>query len=191
MALSPVGSSPWRRRVALAVLSLSLPPGLPGAVSGPLTEGVSEGLTGPLAASWTARSTDVTAVVVRLNGLGARTHANWVLYRLPFSTTQTNRIRSVRFTPGVRRPSDVGALRIGSVCIEVPSSGGIDNWSSYTVSGVGYTERYRWHVAPPTDDPTILGLNVPTRVANFVACGGDDALRAPETWTLHIEWEER
>ncbi|MDF2693719.1 MAG: hypothetical protein K0S65_2102, partial [Labilithrix sp.] len=128
---------------------------------------------------------------VRLNGLGARTHANWVLFRLPFDASQWQRVRSVRFHARSLARTEVGALRLGSVCVPFPSDGGVDRWALYTVSGIGRTERYFWHPSPPTDDPTIAGLNVPTRVANYVACGQDDALRDPENWTLEIAWEER
>jgi hypothetical protein len=129
---------------------------------------------------------------VRLNGLGARTHANWVLFRLPFDTTRHDRVRAVRFRPTSAATTAVGALRVGSACVTIPASGEVGEWTVYTVSGIGSTVRFARHPAPPTDDPTILGINVPTRVANYVACGRDGGrLREPETWGLDVAWEER
>jgi hypothetical protein len=74
----------------------------------------------------------------------------------------------------------------------VVSNGGVEAWARYTASGIGWSEQFRWHFAAPTTDPTILGLNVPTRVANYAACGWDDGkLRDPSSWSLDIAWEER
>lgn len=181
----------WPRIAFLGLLSLTVPPTAQLAQEEPLPVGESRP-DGELSASWTRRTAKVEGLRVRLNGLGARTHANWVLFRLPFDASQRQRIRSVHFAASSSAPTAVGALRIGSVCVTIPSSGGVDNWTLYTMSGIGHTERYGWHPSPPTDDPTIVGINVPTRVANYVACGwGDGRLRAPESWTLEIEWEER
>lgn len=149
--------------------------------------------TDPPSDKWVKHKMEITALRVRLNGLGARTHANWVLFRLPFDVTQRDRIRGVDFEIVSKAPSDVAALMIGSICADFPSYGdGIHDWSSYTRSGVSWTTPFAWHGAAPTDDPTILGLNVPTRVANYAACGWDDGhLRDPENWVLSIQWEER
>jgi len=146
---------------------------------------------GPLAASWTRHRARVTAAVVHLNGLGMKTHANWVLFRLPFDPTQNDRVRDVEFRPSATVPTDVGALRFGSACLTSLPYGDVTDWSPYTTSGVGGTQEFDGHPAPPTDDPTIYGINVPTRVANHVACGRDDRLRDPGTWLLDIEWEAR
>jgi hypothetical protein len=181
----------WWRRASLALLSFSVPPNVQLPHDEPLPPGETS-ITGAPAATWTKKRAVVPASRVRLNGLGARTHANWVLFRLPFSAMQGDRVRAVRFTPHVASRSDVGALLVGSLCFDFPSRGGIDAWSLYTVSGIGHTERFGWHIAPPTNDPTILGINVPTRVANYVACGLDEGhLRRPDDWSLSIEWEER
>ena len=186
-----VGAMSWRRIGALALLGLTLPPNRQVLPDEPLEQGPVHP-SGPLAETWTRRTAEVTAIRVRLNGLGARTHANWVLFRLPIDTTQQDRLRAVRFTPRSASPTEVGAFRFGSVCVPVPSNGGVETWALYTASGVSRTERYRRHPAPPTYDPTIAGINVPTRVANHVACGRDEGdLLAPENWTLSIEWEER
>lgn len=181
----------WSQVPLLVLLSLTVPPTVQPEPQAPLPPGETHP-DGPLAESWIAKSAHVRGSRVRLNGLGARTHANWVLFRLPFDTTQHRRLRSVRFRPSSRSRTAVGAFRIGSVCVTVPPAGGVEDWSLYTVSGIGYTRRFRWHPLPPTDDPTILGINVPTRVANYVACGWDEGhLHEPEEWELDITWEER
>jgi hypothetical protein len=142
---------------------------------------------------WIKHKMEITALRVRLNGLGARTHSNWVLFRLPFDVRQEDRIRKIDFEIVSKAPSDVAAMMIGSVCMEVAKYGdGIRDWSSYTQNGVSWTDPFGWAPAAPTNDPTILGLNVPTRVANYAACGWDDGhLRDEENWVLNIEWEER
>jgi hypothetical protein len=137
-----------------------------------------------------AHSVRLTATAVRLRALGARTHANWIFFRLPFETTDRTRIRSATFTPHASRDTNVGAFRIGGVCLTTPSSGPVEAWALYTTSGIGWTERFSSHGAAPTFDPTIVAINVPTRVANHVACGRDDALLLPETWSLDVSWEE-
>jgi hypothetical protein len=181
----------WPRRVALGLLPLTLPPGAGPAVDEPLPPGASQ-VGGPVAPTWSRRRTELSAMRVRLTHLGARTHANWVFFRLPFAVTETDRVRFVRFYPRVKAASDVGALRIGSVCLATPSRGGIDAWSLYTVNGIAGTEVFRWHSRPPTSDPTVVAVNVPTRVANYAACGADGRrLLDPEQWTLAVEWEQR
>jgi hypothetical protein len=148
--------------------------------------------TGPLAAEWRAHHASVSAEVVHLNGLGVRTHANWVLFRLPFDTRQRDRIRNVRFAPTAKAPTEVGAIRVGGgICVTTRPSGQVQDWAEYTTSGIGGTHHFAHHPAPPTDDPTIYGINVPTRVANHVACGRDDRLRDPSQWQLDIDWEAR
>jgi len=130
-------------------------------------------------------------MAVRLNALGAKTHANWVFFRLPFETTDRVRVRRVVFVPHAASETSVGALRLGGVCLTMPSSGSVASWALYTTGGIGGTEPFARHGAAPTFDPTVLGINVPTRVANHVACGRDDALGLPETWMLDVSWEER
>jgi hypothetical protein len=181
----------WSRNAALAFLSLTVPPVLPPLAEEPLPRGVSN-VEGPLAAEWTTRRAHVGASRVRLLGLGARTHRNWVLFRLPFDSRQRDRIRSVRFAPHATAPTDVGALSVGSLCIRIPSAGDVATWERYTVSGISRTREFRFHPTPPTDDPTIVAINVPTRVANYVACGWDQGhLDDPQTWSIDLTWEER
>ncbi len=181
----------WPRIGALALLSLTLPPNRDPPREEPIDRGAVRP-AGPPGEAWVHRVALVSGLRVRLNGLGARTHANWVLFRLPFHADQSKRVRSVRFTPSSAARSDVGALRIGSVCVPAPSDHGVEHWAIYTTSGIGRTEQYRWHPAAPTDDPTVAGINVPTRVANYVACGRDEGkLDEPSNWTLTVEWDER
>jgi hypothetical protein len=176
----------------LLLLSFTVPPGLPPRGEElPIPRGVPSP-DGPVTNDWTPKAARVPAVRVRLNGLGARTHANWVLFRLPFDTTRKDRVRSVRYRPSCRSRTDVGAIRVGSICLGFRPAGSVENWTLYTVGGVGRTARFAWHPAPPTDDPTILGINVPTRVANYVACGWDEGnLLDPAQWSLDVTWEER
>jgi hypothetical protein len=135
-------------------------------------------------------SVRLTATAVHLRALGVRTHANWIFFRLPFDTTDRTHIRSVAFSPHASRDTNVGAFRLGGVCFTTPSLGPVEAWTLYTTSGIGWTERFSSHGAAPTFDPTIVAINVPTRVANHVACGRDDALLLPETWSLDISWDE-
>jgi hypothetical protein len=182
------------RSVGLALLSFTLPPNLQIPTEDPLPRGVSSiPNTAPYDGYiWISKTTTVSASRVRLNGLGAKTHANWVLFRLPFDSRQRDRVRSVHFEPHASVDTHVGALLFGSVCTSIPPYGDVSDWSLYTVSGIGRTLRYAWHIAPPTTDPTIVGINVPTRVANYAACGRDDGrLHELDTWTLDISWEER
>ena len=146
---------------------------------------------GPRATDWTRRTARVTASQVRLGGLGARTHANWILFRLPFATTALDRVRRVRFSVTASVDTDVAALRIGSVCTPMQTYGPIERWTMYTVGGIAGTDDFGDHPTAPTADPTLLGIAVPTRVANYVACGRDDGrLEETSTWHLEVSWEE-
>jgi hypothetical protein len=186
-----IGVVKLSRTAALAVLSLSLPPNTEVPPEDPLPRGTAH-LDGPVAETWTRRHARVTASRVRLHATGARTHANWILFQVPFDTTQRDRVRIHSWASSSAADSDVGALMLGSVCLPFPSSGGVDDWAVWTVGGIYPTERLRWHPFPPTDDPTVIALNVPTRVANYVACGMDDGkLVDPEQWTLDLTWDER
>jgi hypothetical protein len=180
----------WSRGLLWTLLSFTVPPTMQPPPMAPIPPGLTR-LEGPLRPTWTKQRARIAASRVRLNGLGARTHANWILFQLPFASTQRERVRGVEFHVSASSPTDVGALRIGSVCVQVPASDSVDVWAKYTISGVGWTDRFAWHMAPPTSDPTVLGINVPTRVANWVACGRDDTLRDPATWVLEVTWEER
>jgi hypothetical protein len=179
----------WQH-IALGVFfAFLIPAGAPRSLPEPLSRGVSLPV-GPRAASWTRRTARITASQVRLGGLGAHTHSNWILFRLPFDTS-LQRVREVRFTPGATVETNVSALRIGSVCTPVRAYGPLESWARYTVGGIGGTEDFGDHPSAPTTDPTVLGIAVPTRVANYVACGRDGGLLVePSTWHLDVTWEE-
>lgn len=183
----------WLRAGLLALLSLTIGPTREARpFDEPLARPDLRRPESPIGAPWLRRHERITAARVRLNGLGARTHANWVLWRLPFDVTDRDHIRGIDFTISSRERTDVAALIVGSICADFPTRGGIEEWSSYTTNGIAWTQRFGWHGAPPSDDPTILGLNVPTRVANYVACGWDHgALKDPEAWFLDLSWDER
>ncbi len=182
----------WSRVLFQLLLSLSVTPGREGMEDHRVDGDAASLAERPPSDTWTPKVARVPGTVVRLNGLGIRTHANWVLFRLPFDTTRRDRVRNVSFRPSSAVPTEVGALRIGSVCVNVRAAGDVEHWSKYTASGIGRTNRFIWHPAPPTSDPRILGINVPTRVANYSACYLDDGrLGEPNNWALEIEWEER
>jgi len=147
--------------------------------------------SGPRAETWTRKTSRLVATQVRLGGLGARTHANWILFRLPFDTTALDRIRHVRFTVAATAETNVGALRIGSVCTPMRAYGPVESWTQYTMGGIGGTDDFGDHATAPTHDPTVFGIAVPTRVANYVACGRDGGrLTETTTWHLEIAWDE-
>lgn len=185
-----------RRRLIFVVLALLLPPAAPrpAAAVVPLLD---ERALPPLPVEaledrWEPRTAVVAASEVRLGAVGVHTHANWVLFRLPFDSRERARIRHVHVEASASGPTDVGALRVGSICTRVPGFGSLANWSLFTVGGTGNTGRFGGHPARPTDDPRVVAVNVPTRVANYVACGMDDAhLESPAAWSLRIRWEER
>lgn len=182
----------WLRPIGLAVLSLTIAPTREAQPWEEPIPVVDLKLPEPRGPEWVKMSAHSAALRVRLNGLGARTHANWVLFRLPFDADQKDRIRRVKYTISAKSKTEVGALMIGSVCTRFPTSGGAGSWTSYTSSGIARTMHFDWHPHPPSDDPTILGLNVPTRVANYVACGWDEGhLTDPEDWSIDISWEQR
>ena len=87
----------WLRGAGLALLSLTVAPTRePQPFDEPLPV-VDLKLTEPPGDTWLKKEAHSTALRVRLNGLGARTHANWVLFRLPFDASQRGRFRNVTF----------------------------------------------------------------------------------------------
>lgn len=182
----------WSQIALQLLLSLTAAPGLEARESSVATSRPERTPEGPISATWVAKHARLKAQIVRLRGIGVRTHANWVLFQLPFDTTKRDRVRSVSFRPSSATPTEVGALRIGSVCVNVRPAGEVEEWARYTVGGIGYTLRFSWHPGPPTTDPSMLGINVPTRVANYSACDLDDGhLKDAENWSLEVDWEER
>ena len=179
----------WQQSVLGVVFAMLIPVSAPQSPE-PLPRG-SPWPSGPRAESWTRRTSRIAAIQVRLGGLGARTHANWILFRLPFDTTALDRIRHVRFTVAATAETNVGALRIGSVCTPIRAYGPVESWTQYTMGGISGTDDFGDHATAPTADPTLFGIAVPTRVANYVACGRDAGrLEQPGTWHLEVTWEE-
>ncbi len=186
------GSMGMLRKVALATAMVFVVPGAPApAADMPLPARI-ERDPAPIAETWTKKSARLDAIAIRISATGAHTHANWVFFRLPFDTSDFDRVRAVVFTPSAASDPDVAALRIGSACLPYARYGPLDTWAEYTVSGIGRTLPFAQHPNPPTDDPTVLGINVPTRVANHVACGLDDGrFSRLDFWRLDVSWEER
>lgn len=183
------------RTLALALLSFSVAPAA-DVFEPPLPPGDAR-REGPTADRWEPRSARLTAAQVRLNSFGVRTHTNWILFRLPFATNQYDRIRNVRYRTSAGVPTDVGELRVGSVCVDVSTLGPVSSWALYNEGGMGWsasgrTLHFGEHARPPVHhDPTVLAINVPTRVANYAACHEAAAMKDPETWVLDVTWEER
>jgi len=148
---------------------------------------------GPLRAEWGRKTARVSALRVDLDNVGAHTHANWIFFRLPFDSKDAERIRNVTVEPSATIDPDVSALRLGMACVPYLNYGPIQTWAGYTAGAIGPTLAFSGHPSPPTEDPTIFGLNVPSRVANYVSCGREksDALREPTTWHLDVTWDER
>ena len=156
----------------------------------PLPRGVVE--AGPIASTWTRRAAHIVAERVDLVALGEHTHANWIFFRLPFDTS-SDRVRAVQITMGASIDPDVSAARVLGRCVTYKRFGPLSTWALYTSGGVGQSLPFWRHPSPPTDDPTILALNVPTRVANYVSCGweGSETLGVSSTWFADLVWEFR
>lgn len=158
---------------------LSLPPRAPRDASPPRPD-------------FRERAERLAAVAVSLEGVGMRTHANWVLFRLPFDWVDAERVRVHEVSVGASVETNLAALRLGSVCTAFRRYGPASTWTLYSEAGFDPTMPFSSHPAPPSRDPDVLGVNVPTRVANHIACGlGGDALREPSTWWLDVRWSER
>src|SRR5438094_205795 len=71
---------------------------------------------GPIRAEWTIKSAHLTAASVGLDATGAHTHGNWILFQLPFDTTDTERIRRASFSASPAIDPDVAAIRVGMAC---------------------------------------------------------------------------
>lgn len=146
----------------------------------------------PAGSTWTPRTARLDAIQVRLGAVGAHTHANWVFFRLPFDTTERQRIRAVRFKPSASMDPNVAAVRVGNLCLPYDCFGPLETWTPYTAGGAGGSLAFWEHPNAPTSDETILGINVPTRVANYAACGWDGGrLARDDNWHLDVSWEER
>lgn len=138
---------------------------------------------------WTRSSVELEATSVDLGHLGQHTHANWVVFALPFETTRRD-LRNVRFRVRSLVDTDVAALHTPVVCLPAPTLGPVGDrrWAKLTLGGMGGTGRLWSHDLAPTHDARAYAINVPTRVANAAACG-EHALAAPSTWRLVVEWD--
>lgn len=142
-----------------------------------------------LADGWTRRSVELEATVVDLGHLGQHTHANWVVFELPFDTTRTD-LRNVRFRVRALAETDVGAIYTPLLCLPAPTLGPAPDrrWAKLTLGGIGGTGRLWSHELAPTHDPRAYAINVPTRVANAAACS-ETVLASRASWRLEVEWD--
>jgi hypothetical protein len=129
----------------------------------------------------------------RSGGPSSHTDGNWVFFRLPFDTTDVDRIRDVRLLPAATTEADVAAARLLGRCVPYAHFGPMTTWALYTKGAIGPSLAFAAHPSPPSDDPTLLALNVPTRVANYVSCErpGSAKLRDAKSWYVDASWEER
>lgn len=135
---------------------------------------------------------ELSARVVDLGHLGVHTHANWVVFELPFEPSDPH-VRNVRFAPRTTVRSDVGAVRLGPLCIRTPSTGGFDDprWTKLTrTGGAGTRPFWEWGGEVPHATASAFVVSVPSRVANAAACRIPALLR-PEAWRLGVSWDTR
>jgi hypothetical protein len=132
---------------------------------------------------------ELEASRVDLAHTGQHTHANWVVFELPFDPSSPD-IHDVTFLPRALSDTDVAMLETPFGCLPAPTLGPVDDsrWSKYTLHGVGGTSPFDEHELAPTRDPRAYAINVPTRVANAAACR-DPSLFERTTWRLVVEWD--
>lgn len=144
-----------------------------------------------LSDGWTREWVELEATHVDLAHLGRHTHANWVVFELPFDPTSPS-VRNVTFMPRTLSDSDVAAVDTPFGCFPVPTLGPVEDarWSKFTLTGVSGTSSLDSHELAPTHGARAYAINVPTRVANVAACR-DPSLRERTTWRLVVEWDVR
>ena len=142
-----------------------------------------------MALGYRAHHVELEATAVDLNHLGQHTHANWVVFALPFDTAAPG-IRNVRFEPHALRETNVAALPTAIGCVPTPTLGPVEGraWGEFTANGANGTRFFADHPFAPTSDSHTFAVNVPTRVANAAACW-DPSLRERATWRLDVSWE--
>lgn len=142
-----------------------------------------------LADGWTAHEVELEPVLVDLAHLGVHTHANWVVFELPFDTTAKS-VRRIELRPRSLRETNVAALPTRLGCVPAPSLGAVEGrgWAEYTASGTDGTGWLSDHPLAPRRDGRVFAINVPTRVANAAACW-DPKLRDAAAWRLVVSWE--
>ena len=175
--IAAIGAGLLSGRSSLEADASSPPPPLASASSRMLPDG------------WTRSAVELQAKTVDLGHLGQHTHANWVVFELPFDTTRRD-LRNVRFRVRALVDTDVAALYTPVACLPAPTLGPVedDRWAKLTLGGIGGTGRLWSHERAPTHDARAYAINVPTRVANRAACG-EHALVSPSTWRLVVEWD--
>jgi hypothetical protein len=129
---------------------------------------------------------ELVAHVVDIAHLGAHTHANWVVFELPFDSTDPT-VRRVRFSARTTTDAAIGALHTRFGCVRVPPTNP-RAWAHFTQNGVGHTHDFDEHELAPTHSPRGYAINVPTRLANAAACWRPSLARR-ETWRLLVEWD--
>ena len=149
------------------------------------------GTSRPIEGGFTRTWVELEASNVDLGHTGRHTHANWVVFQLPFEPASPD-VRNVRFMPRALADTDVGMLETPFGCVPSPTLGSVDDerWSKYTATGVSGTTPFSWHDRVPTQDARAYAINVPTRVANAAACR-DPSLYERTTWRLVVEWDVR
>ena len=181
----------------LAIASL-LPLGMAAVVLAPPGEEVVDAapLAAPVGSAQGERGdhheVELSARLVDLGHLGVHTHANWVVFELPFDPSDPH-VHRVRFAPRTTVRSDVGAVRIGPLCIRTPSTGGFDDprWTKMTrTGGAGTRPFWEWGDAVPHASARAFVVSVPSRVANAAACRIPGLLR-PDAWRLGVGWDTR
>ena len=142
-----------------------------------------------LSDGWTAHRIEIEPSLVDLGHLGQHTHANWVLFELPFDTTARS-VRRIELRPRALRETNVAALPTAFGCLPAPTLGAVEGrgWAEYTASGTGGTRWLSDHPLAPARDGRVFAINVPTRVANAAACW-DAKLRERAAWRLEVRWE--
>lgn len=165
----------------------SAPEAIAKAPPPPLMTGTARALSD----GWTRRWVEIEASHVDLGHTGRHTHANWVVFDLPFDPASSE-IRNVTFMPRALSDTDVAMLETPFGCLPAPTLGPVEDsrWSKYTLRGVSGTSPFDWHELAPTHDARAYAINVPTRVANTAACR-DRSLFEKTTWRLVVEWDVR
>ena len=142
-----------------------------------------------MARGYHAHHVELEAARVDLNHLGQHTHANWVVFNLPFDTSAPG-IRNVRFKPHALRETNIAALPTVIGCVPTPTLGSVESraWGEFTATGASGTRYFADHPFAPSTYSHVFAVNVPTRVANAAACW-DPTLREPASWRLDVSWE--
>lgn len=181
------------RWTALALAGALVAGGVVYALRPPPAREVANANAPPLAEQITTRpdgsvhhALELVAREVDIAHLGVHTHANWVVFELPFDVTD-EAVKRVSFAARTTTDADVGALHTRLGCLRVPPTP-MGEWAYFTKNGVGFTHTFDEHGLVPTQSPRALAINLPTRLANAAACWRP-ALAKPETWRLRVEWD--